>query len=414
MLRLIRSQRLGIRFLRPDLNLASQWTWGARATARGLAIAVLGCVLSLTARAEAAHDTAADDSALAATLSRHYRLASAKLSRNGAAGMEPGEILMVRMDGIVGFAAANQSLEQLCPSEFSAGKLHEPKSVLCTVTAPRGRKAFQVSDPVCVTAISASEANDSVSMHLIACDARKSVMAPPDYYALVVFRFPKGSLRTISPVRVEEVLDEVVSSGAATAQPPSEQGRLEDSGHSQSVPAPGKATTDAGNAVTEANHSPESQAPAVGPVPPPAADQQDHQDQTEPAAKSPAEQTAPPLAPLPASAAAGPSESAPPGTKEPAAGQPPAEQAVPPLDPLPPPTSKADPASQPEASSSAPSQAPPTGEVVVGQTVQQVEAILGAPQRATKIGTKMIYFYARLKIQFMDGKVYKVQQLETN
>jgi hypothetical protein len=423
MLRVIASQRLGMRFLQPNLTRTPRRSRGMRATAWGLAIAVLGYALSLPAQAyaKAAYDTTADGSALAAKLSRHYRLASAKLSPKGAPGMEPGEILKVRMDGIVGFAAADQSLEQLCPSEFSAGTLHEPKSVLCTVTSPHGRKTFQVSDPVCVTAVSVSQPSDSVSLYLIACDARKSVMAPPAYYALVVFRFPKGSLRTISPARVEEVLDEVVSSSTPAAPPPSEPGEQENSDHPQSAPdsvtpAPGTTPVDAGKDAPEQDHPEESQAPALKPVSAPPADRKDQIQgvQKEPAAPSPAEQTDPPLDPVPPPTASGtPSESAQPGAQE-SAAQPPAEQTVPPLDPVPPPASNADPPNQPEASPNAPAQASSTGKVVAGQSVEQVEALLGAPHRVAKVGSKTIYFYAHLKVQFVDGKVSEVQQLETN
>jgi hypothetical protein len=39
---------------------------------------------------------------------------------------------------------------------------------------------------------------------------------------------------------------------------------------------------------------------------------------------------------------------------------------------------------------------------------------VGAPLRVAKVGSKTIYFYAHLKVQFVDGKVSEVQQLETN
>jgi hypothetical protein len=51
----------------------------------------------------------------------------------------------------------------------------------------------------------------------------------------------------------------------------------------------------------------------------------------------------------------------------------------------------------------------PPATVEVGQTTDQVVAILGQPQRIAKAGAKSIYFYKDLKITFTDGKVSDVQ-----
>lgn len=50
---------------------------------------------------------------------------------------------------------------------------------------------------------------------------------------------------------------------------------------------------------------------------------------------------------------------------------------------------------------------PPT--VALGQTPDQVVAILGAPLRKAKIGTKEIYSYKDLKVTFLNGKVKDIQ-----
>ncbi len=51
-------------------------------------------------------------------------------------------------------------------------------------------------------------------------------------------------------------------------------------------------------------------------------------------------------------------------------------------------------------------QPPPT--IAVGQTVDQVTAALGQPQRVAKVGAKQIYFYKDLKVTFTNGKVSDV------
>jgi 3-oxoacyl-ACP reductase-like protein len=55
----------------------------------------------------------------------------------------------------------------------------------------------------------------------------------------------------------------------------------------------------------------------------------------------------------------------------------------------------------------APAAEPPT--VALGQTPDQVVAILGPPLRKAKIGTKEIYSYKDLKVTFLNGKVKDIQ-----
>ena len=80
------------------------------------------------------------------------------------------------------------------------------------------------------------------------------------------------------------------------------------------------------------------------------------------------------------------------------------------------------PASEPAAPAPAPAPAPaeaapapiappppPPAEVNLGQTVDQVVAALGQPQRTAKVGTKEIYFYNGMKVTFVNGKVKDVE-----
>lgn len=48
-------------------------------------------------------------------------------------------------------------------------------------------------------------------------------------------------------------------------------------------------------------------------------------------------------------------------------------------------------------------------ELVEGMTPSEVEAILGAPERKAKIGDKLIYFYPRMKLTFVDDKLVDIQ-----
>jgi hypothetical protein len=50
----------------------------------------------------------------------------------------------------------------------------------------------------------------------------------------------------------------------------------------------------------------------------------------------------------------------------------------------------------------------PTQTIEIGQTVDQVVAALGQPQKVAKVGAKQIYFYKDLKVTFTNGKVSDV------
>jgi hypothetical protein len=50
-----------------------------------------------------------------------------------------------------------------------------------------------------------------------------------------------------------------------------------------------------------------------------------------------------------------------------------------------------------------------TKTVELGQTIEQVDQILGAPQKILKAGTKVIYVYPDLKVTFENGKVADLQ-----
>ena len=50
-----------------------------------------------------------------------------------------------------------------------------------------------------------------------------------------------------------------------------------------------------------------------------------------------------------------------------------------------------------------------TQTVQLGQTVAEVEQILGAPQKILKAGVKVIYVYSDFKVTFENGKVLDVE-----
>jgi hypothetical protein len=64
----------------------------------------------------------------------------------------------------------------------------------------------------------------------------------------------------------------------------------------------------------------------------------------------------------------------------------------------------------PQATASVDTVPPPaTATIQLGQTIDQVKAALGQPEKIVDLGKKQIYVYKDLKITFMDGKVSDVQ-----
>jgi hypothetical protein len=321
---------------------------------RAFMLAALAVGLVPGAAAQAA---AGDSSQLTAELRQHYKLATAGLARDGAAGIAPGEIFTVRQEGIVGFADSDQDMEELCPTEYRGGVLHPNNGALCNLSSRQTRRAFQVSDPVCITSLTASPGNDSVSLYLIACDGGKRALVSHTYSAMLVVRFPKGFVRIANAARIEDTIGTILSSSPDAPEPAPQLAPSADSG-AQLLPDQS---------------------------PPPDRDSDPAQART-----PPSEQTDPPLAPLPSETPA------PSGT--PANDAPPdANQSQP--------AAASDPAGQPASSS---------GEVVKGQTPEQVQAILGTPSRIADLEASVIYFYPQLKVVFINGKVSEVQKLEPN
>jgi hypothetical protein len=72
----------------------------------------------------------------------------------------------------------------------------------------------------------------------------------------------------------------------------------------------------------------------------------------------------------------------------------------------------AQPAAQPEqpAAAQQPAAQPPApAQIQLGQTIDEVVAALGQPEKIVDLGTKKIYVYKDLKITFTNGKVSDVQ-----
>ena len=316
----------------------------------------LGLCTLLFTLAQAAGAQQNDAHGLVAELTRRYTLSMAKLSADGTTAIEPGVRLTVRREGIMSFAQGDQAMEEICPAEFRGGQLHAEKNALCNLTSAGHRRMLRVSDRVCVTAITASEEKDNISLYVVGCNSRGAISASNAYYARLLFQFPSGFLKENNATRVEEAIGQVLSKGNAPSNISSSTARVSAVGTSPAaISATGATPTSPqpmANMPNATNSQPDST--AVSP----------HHAQV----RGPEEQAPTPsvseVQPLPAQKGAGVD-----GTET----------------------------------------------VVQGQTIAQVKAILGEPERVADLGSKIIYFYPHsFKVSFVDGKVSAVQQLESN
>lgn len=342
---------------------------------------------------------------LLSQLTSYYRLSTVRLVGNGAAEIEPGQILLLKRDGLVGFSEASQAMEEICPTTFRGGELRPERNTLCTLASGHSAKSFHAGETLCVSSITESADKDAVSMYVIACSGGRRAPLAHSYYARLVFPFTKGYLRTASAAKVEETIGQVVSRLGTEANalsigrpetpnalpaPPAEISAQPAPAQSLSVPALAAVALARGS---EAPQQPVGEQVVTGTATTPVQ------------AVSPSDETAP--APVPEV----PSSSAPQPIEEPEA------EAVPPLPPLPAQSSEQAP------SAAAPAQIAPQPEapansavdgVTAGESIDQVRATLGDPERIADLGDKVIYFYSRLKIVFGNGKVLKVEEPDSN
>jgi hypothetical protein len=344
-----------------------------------LALAALALLAILPVKRAMAE---ADSGPLLAELTHVYRLASPAIETDGSSTFVRGTLLLVQQPGVVGYNKANIALEEMCPARFQEGELTPPRSVVCNVPTRQARKAFPISDPVCVTAFRLSEETDNLSIYLIECGAGAKVGLDRTFYALVDIQLPKGTLRTGSIGAVLSEIGKVLApQGTATALKPSVA--IPSGPAATTDPQPEEKAPQGTAAASKPSETVKSEpAAATNPKPEQQQPEQPQQEQPQQEPKEP-QRLPPPLPPL-AQARAGETSSSPAGGKP----------------------------TDPPAGSSSPGSA---AQVVVGQSVDVAATILGTPSIIGKAGVKLIYIYPqRFKIVFLKGKVTEIHSLDNS
>jgi hypothetical protein len=294
---------------------------------------------------------------LQAELRSYYELATAKVDSKGALIVEGGRALVIRRDGIVGFGSDESFFADLCPSEFVGGELRPPESAACTTLTPATKRTFRLLQRVCVTSIDVADSSDSVSLSIVGCDASNRVRFTDAYRARLIFLFPRGAIGKSSPSQIEGVIGQVLSQPDVSESAAASSSSGAKSGSTTSSTASGDSDPCSGGGSAanpgEAKSSKDSD-------------------------RTPSDKTA----------GAGAEQGAKPASSD---------------------SSNSGIAARPCAAN--PSAPAPESMIGIGQTPDQVKAVLGSPKTTTTHGKKIIYRYPNLKVVFVSGTVAAIEKI---
>lgn len=164
---------------------------------------------------------------LADQLSAQYTMVQMGADSSGPAVIQPGTILVIQKGGILGVPYSDVSI---LPTKYQDGKIQTPNSMVSKgighafsklggafggsagATAAGMQQTthlFQVGDRVYPARIDVNQANDKVTMGIVACDSCNNTNPPTYFKADVIFQFTKGYLSAASPPQVMDVISQV-------------------------------------------------------------------------------------------------------------------------------------------------------------------------------------------------------------
>jgi len=261
------------------------------------------------------------------------------------AGNARPTLLSVRQPGLLRVAAADAPFLERCPSIYRAGEIRHSSDFFCSHLASEPEKTLKVKERVYVTDIVVNTKADNVRVYLATCNFCDPGEQLTTFRSLIVFEFAKGSLAGAKAETVVHSIDQLFGADSPAATKP--------------PLAPGEQA-----AAVKSK-------PASG----------------EPAAEKPAGKEAP---------AAGESTAASTAPEKPAETTPTAAVKPNPANPV--------------TTTSARARTEPVSTVLrEGETPEQVEQVLGKPQKNYDLGTKKIYVYPDIKVTFVDGKLTTIE-----
>jgi tetratricopeptide (TPR) repeat protein len=159
-----------------------------------------------------------DSAAMEASLKAQYKLATIKIDNGALSIVQPGVVLVIQEDGILGVPPSESNVT------LTTFKVQE--GVRQPGTASRISRLLRAGDKVYVTNIGVDSANDSVSLTIVECDACNNVQKPSSLVSRLVFELPKGYLQMADASQVSDAINEVLlpeaAASATTASTPPE------------------------------------------------------------------------------------------------------------------------------------------------------------------------------------------------
>jgi tetratricopeptide (TPR) repeat protein len=153
--------------------------------------------------AESANAQGASTSSLADQLKAQYKLAKIVPELNGYKVAEPGTMLVIQKEGIVGVPLGNKSVDPVTYAIQKDNDLHHSNSGASTWKFGVGHKVY-------VSKLDLDAKHEKVSFTIVECDSSDPVK--PSYYKSVVdFEFPAGYLAAGEAGQIEDVISQVLA-----------------------------------------------------------------------------------------------------------------------------------------------------------------------------------------------------------
>ncbi len=185
----------------------------------GSAIAVAMVLIAgiFNARSASAQDTSA--TSLADQLRAQYKLAKIVPESNSYKVAEPGTLLVIQKEGIVGVPLGNNSVDPVIYAIHKDADLHHSTSAANTWIFGVGHKVY-------LSKLDVDAKHEKVFFTIVECDS--SNPAKPSYYkSLVDFEFPNGYLAAAEVGQIEDVINQVltIDNGTNEVQQPAHGGQ---------------------------------------------------------------------------------------------------------------------------------------------------------------------------------------------
>jgi hypothetical protein len=149
-------------------------------------------------------------------LSTQYKLARAEANSGVVTVSQSGTVLILQKGGLLGVPPTSV---MLCASDYKDGGLQPPGGFCKAMVAPTGR-ALQAGEKVYPFEIDVNPKKDRVSLFFIECDSCNGLNQQSSYKGGVNFDFPKGYLASADVGQIEDVIGQILSidNGANGAQ----------------------------------------------------------------------------------------------------------------------------------------------------------------------------------------------------